>query len=100
MTEDEMRRLASIIVDKIFERQAELDDEFLNEWQEQIIDQTALNNDQDEIQRLETVELTIAEDPLARQFNVENALEKVKTMAGRSTAGRPGQRGGVKRKKR
>lgn len=48
-----MRRLASIIVDKIFERQAELDDEFLNEWQEQIIDQTALNNDQDEIQRLE-----------------------------------------------
>ena len=54
----------------------------------------------DEIQRLETVELTIAEDPLARQFNVENALEKVKTMAGRSTAGRPGQRGGVKRKKR
>lgn len=54
----------------------------------------------DEIQRLETIELTIAEDPLARQFNVENALEKVKTMAGRSTAGRPGQRGGVKRKKR
>ena len=54
----------------------------------------------DEIQRLETVELTIAEDPLARQFTVENALEKVKTMAGRSTAGRPGQRGGVKRKKR
>lgn len=53
MTEDEMRRLASIIVDKIFERQAELDDEFLNEWQEQIIDQTALNNDQDEIHRLE-----------------------------------------------
>jgi len=48
-----MRRLASIIVDKIFERQAELDEEFLNEWQEQIIDQTALNNDQDEIQRLE-----------------------------------------------
>ena len=54
----------------------------------------------DEIQRLETVELTIAEDPLARQFTVENALEKVKTMAGRSTAGQPGQRGGVKRKKR
>ena len=53
MTEDEMRRLASIIVDKIFERQAELDEEFLNEWQEQIIDQTALNNEQDEIQRLE-----------------------------------------------
>lgn len=53
MTEDEMRRLASIIVDKIFERQTELDEEFLNEWQEQIIDQTALNNDQDEIQRLE-----------------------------------------------
>ena len=53
MTEDEIRRLASIIVDKIFERQTELDEEFLNEWQEQIIDQTALNNDQDEIQRLE-----------------------------------------------
>ena len=42
----------------------------------------------------------IADDPLARQFTVENALEKVKAMAGRSTAGRPGQRGGVKRKKR
>ncbi len=46
----------------------------------------------DEIHRLEAVELAVADDPLARQSAVEAASEvKVK---GRSTAGRPGQRGG------
>ena len=53
MTEDEMDRLASIIVDKIFERQAELDEEFMTEWQTQILVQTELPNEQDELKRLE-----------------------------------------------
>ena len=42
----------------------------------------------DEIQRLEAVELAIADDPLARQAEVEAAGKP----AGRSTAGRPGSR--------
>ena len=53
MTEDEMDRLASIIVDKMFERQAELDEEFMTEWQTQILVQTELPNEQDELKRLE-----------------------------------------------
>ncbi len=53
MTEDEMNRLASIIVDKMFERQAELDEEFLSEWQTQILVQTEMPNEQDELKRLE-----------------------------------------------
>ena len=52
----------------------------------------------DEIHRLEAVELAVADDPLARQSAVEAASEaKVK---GRSTAGRPGQRGGKARRGR
>ena len=31
---------------------------------------------------------------------LQNAISKTKTLAGRSTAGRPGQRGGVKRRKK
>ncbi|MEM9757085.1 MAG: excinuclease ABC subunit UvrB, partial [Pseudomonadota bacterium] len=55
----------------------------------------------DEIKRLETVDLTLADDPLARQSAVEEAVEDARKAAGRSTAGRPGQRGGnVKRKRR
>jgi protein-arginine kinase activator protein McsA len=53
MTEDEMDRLAEIIVDKMFERQAELDEEFMTEWQTQILVQTELPNEQDELKRLE-----------------------------------------------
>tara|TARA_B100001063_G_C16628136_1_gene484321 strand:- start:59 stop:304 length:246 start_codon:yes stop_codon:yes gene_type:complete len=53
MTEDEMNRLASIIVDKMFERQAELDEEFMTEWQTQILVQTEMPNEQDELKRLE-----------------------------------------------
>jgi excinuclease ABC subunit B len=54
----------------------------------------------DEIKRLETVELAVADDPLARQSAVEAAVEDSARAAGRSTAGRPGQRGGnVKRRK-
>ncbi len=55
----------------------------------------------DEVKRLETVELAVADDPLARQSAVEAAVEDVAKASGRSTAGRPGQRGGnVKRRKR
>lgn len=53
MTEDEMKKLASIIVDMIFERQAELDEEFMSEWQTQILVQTEMPNKQDELKRLE-----------------------------------------------
>ncbi|MFS4438624.1 excinuclease ABC subunit UvrB [Paracoccaceae bacterium GXU_MW_L88] len=49
----------------------------------------------DEIKRLEAVDLAVADDPMARQQAVAAASE-----TGRSTAGRPGQRGGVKRRKR
>jgi len=48
-----MDRLASIIVDKMFERQAELDEEFMTEWQTQILVQTEMPNEQDELKRLE-----------------------------------------------
>ena len=52
----------------------------------------------DEVKRLEAVDLAVADDPLARQSAVEAASDVTK---GRSTAGRPGQRGGnVKRRKR
>ena len=51
----------------------------------------------DEIKRLEAVELAVAADPLARQSAVEDAAEAATARSGRSTAGRPGQRGGVKR---
>ncbi len=54
----------------------------------------------DEIKRLEAVELAVADDPLARQSAVEDAVEDAVKMKGRSTAGRPGQRGGVKRRGR
>jgi len=53
MTDDEMNRLAEIIVDKMFERQAELDEEFMAEWQTQILIQTEMPNEQDELKRLE-----------------------------------------------
>jgi excinuclease ABC subunit B len=53
----------------------------------------------DEIKRLEAVDLAIADDPLARQSAVEDAVEAAGAARGRSTAGRPGQRGGVKRRK-
>ncbi|MEL6575417.1 MAG: excinuclease ABC subunit UvrB [Pseudomonadota bacterium] len=46
----------------------------------------------DEIQRLEKMELAVADDPMARQ----SALEEKTAPAGRSTVGRPGQRGSGK----
>ncbi|MFD2173159.1 excinuclease ABC subunit UvrB [Rhodobacter lacus] len=54
----------------------------------------------DEIKRLEAVELAVADDPLARQSAVDQAVEAATQAKGRSTAGRPGQRGGVKRPKK
>ncbi len=54
----------------------------------------------DEVKRLEAVELAVADDPLARQSAVEEAAEAAVKTAGRSTAGRAGQRGGVRRRKR
>ena len=55
----------------------------------------------DEIKRLETVDLVVSDDPLARQQAVDKAVDEAQKVAGRSTAGRPGQRGGnVKRRKR
>ena len=37
----------------MFERQAELDEEFMTEWQTQILVQTEMPNEQDELKRLE-----------------------------------------------
>ncbi len=54
----------------------------------------------DEVKRLEAVELAIADDPMARQSVVEEAVESAVKMAGRSTGGRPGMRGGKARRGR
>ncbi|MGR3492748.1 MAG: excinuclease ABC subunit UvrB [Shimia sp.] len=54
----------------------------------------------DEVKRLETVDLAIADDPMARQQAVEKAVDDAHKASGRSTAGRAGQRGGNKRSKR
>ncbi|MEQ9259949.1 MAG: excinuclease ABC subunit UvrB [Roseovarius sp.] len=55
----------------------------------------------DEVKRLEAVDLAVHDDPLARQQAVEKASDAAVGAKGRSTAGRPGQRGGnVKRRKR
>ncbi len=54
----------------------------------------------DEIKRLETVDLVVSDDPLARQQAVEKAVGEAKKAEGRSTAGRAGQRGGPARRKR
>ncbi|MDG1406548.1 MAG: excinuclease ABC subunit UvrB [Octadecabacter sp.] len=55
----------------------------------------------DEVKRLEVVDLVVSDDPMARQYSVDKAVKESEKMAGRSQAGRPGQRGGIKpRKKR
>jgi excinuclease ABC subunit B len=55
----------------------------------------------DEVKRLEAVDLAVSDDPLARQSAVEAESGAATKGSGRSTAGRPGQRGGnVKRKRR
>jgi excinuclease ABC subunit B len=52
----------------------------------------------DEVKRLEAVELTVADDPLARQSVVEDAVEEAVKARGRSTGGRAGMRGGKARR--
>jgi excinuclease ABC subunit B len=54
----------------------------------------------DEVKRLETVELAVSDDPMARQSAVEEAVETAQKSAGRSTAGRAGMRGGKARRRR
>jgi excinuclease ABC subunit B len=55
----------------------------------------------DEVKRLEAVDLAVSDDPMARQSAVEAASDAAVKSRGRSTAGRPGQRGGnVQRKRR
>ncbi|ETA49752.1 excinuclease ABC subunit UvrB [Ponticoccus alexandrii] len=55
----------------------------------------------DEVKRLEAVDLAVSDDPLARQQAVERASDAAVKAKGRSTAGKPGQRGGnVKRRGR
>ncbi|WP_412505735.1 excinuclease ABC subunit UvrB [Roseovarius sp. SYSU LYC5161] len=49
----------------------------------------------DEVKRLETVDLMVSDDPLARQQAVDKAVDNAAKAEGRSTAGRPGQRGGT-----
>jgi excinuclease ABC subunit B len=51
----------------------------------------------DEVKRLETVELTVADDPLARQQAVDKAVDDAHKAGGRSTGGRGGMRGGKSR---
>ena len=50
----------------------------------------------DEVKRLEAVDLAVADDPLARQSAIEAAGDAA---TGRSNAGRPGQRGGKRRRR-
>jgi len=55
----------------------------------------------DELKRLEAVDLAVSDDPLARQSAIEAASAAATKIAGRSTAGRPGQHGGnVRRRKK
>jgi excinuclease ABC subunit B len=53
----------------------------------------------DEIKRLETVDLIVHDDLLARQSAVEAAVEDAAKATGRSKAGRAGQRGGNVRRR-
>ncbi len=54
----------------------------------------------DEVKRLEAVDLAVSDDPLARQSAIDAASDAAVKTRGRSTAGKPGQRGGnVKRKR-
>ncbi len=49
----------------------------------------------DEVKRLETVDLMVSDDPMTRQSAVEKAVDEAEKASGRSKAGRPGQRGGI-----
>ena len=51
----------------------------------------------DEVKRLEAVDMVIADDPMARQYAVERAVDDAQKASGRSTGGRGGMRGGKSR---
>ena len=51
----------------------------------------------DEVKRLEAVDLVIADDPMARQYAVDKAVDDAQKASGRSTGGRGGMRGGKSR---
>ena len=62
MTEEQMNELAVKIVDLSLERQAELDEIFLADWQEEIIIKTQLQNEEHELTRLEVMLQKAIED--------------------------------------
>ncbi len=62
MTDEQMNQLAEKIVNLIFERQAELDEVFLADWQEEIIVKTQLQNEEHELIRLEVMLKKAVED--------------------------------------
>ena len=62
MTDEQMNQLAEKIVDLIFQRQAELDEVFLADWQEEIILKTQLKNEEHELIRLEVMLKKAVED--------------------------------------
>ena len=62
MTEEQMNELAAKIVDLILERQAELDEIFLADWQEEIIVKTQLQNEEHELIRLDVMLQKAIED--------------------------------------
>ena len=73
MTEEEMNELASKIVDLIFQRQDEIDAEFLDNWQQEIIMKTQLEDDDSELNRLEFMLQRAVED---EEFELAAKLQK------------------------
>ena len=73
MTEKEMNELASKIVDLIFQRQDEIDAEFLDNWQQEIIIKTQLEDDDSELNRLEFMLQRAVED---EEFELAAKLQK------------------------
>ena len=73
MTEKEMNELASKIVDLIFQRQDEIDAEFLDNWQQEIIIKTQLEDDDSELNRLEFMLQRAVED---EEFELAAKLHK------------------------
>ena len=73
MTEEEMNELASKIVNLIFQRQDEIDAEFLDNWQQEIIIKTQLEDDDSELNRLEFMLQRAVED---EEFELAAKLQK------------------------
>ena len=73
MTEKEMNELASKIVDLIFQRQDEIDAVFLDNWQQEIIIKTQLEDDDSELNRLEFMLQRAVED---EEFELAAKLQK------------------------